>query len=216
MSAQTVGPLALLYLPPAHGAHVPSFAVAPCKPAFADALLNPLPAVHEVTSIVLQATAPDPDLNSPTAHMVHVPSFAVEPVTPGLVAEALLNPSPGPHVLSNGEVMSSQAVGPLALLYLPPAHGAQAPSSAVAPTRSAPAVGLEKALPAAQVLFAGDMSSQAAGPAAVLYLPAAHAAHVPSFAVAPRKSSALADALEKALPWPHVLVLMSEHASAPG
>ena len=73
--------------------------------------------------------------------------------------------------------MSSQAVGPLALLYLPAAHGAHVPSSAVAPSRSAFAVGLEKALPAAHVFCVMSIHLSSLDEDAALYLPAEQRSH---------------------------------------
>ena len=79
---------------------------------------------------------------------MHVPSLFVDPVSP-LVAEALLNPYPRLQVFVD---IRLQFVAPGVFLYLPAAHGVQAPSFAEAPIRFEPADALEKAKPALQVL----------------------------------------------------------------
>ena len=113
---------------------------------------------------------------------MHVPSLFVDPVSP-LVAEALLNPYPRLQVFVD---IRLHFVAPGVFLYLPAAHGVQAPSFAEAPIRSEPADALEKAKPALQVLSYGDdMSWQASVPVVALYFPAAHGVHAPSFDVAP-------------------------------
>ena len=106
-----------------------------------------------------------------------------------------------------------QFVAPGVFLYLPAAHGVQAPSFAEAPIRSEPADALEKAKPALQVL--SDMSWQASVPVVALYFPAAHDVHVPSFAVAPLRSVP-ADALLNSFPTRgQVITSMSMQAVAP-
>ena len=124
---------------------------------------------------------------------MHVPSLFVDPVIP-LLAEALLNPYPWLQVCVD---IRLHLVAPAAFLYLPAAHGVQAPSFAVAPIRSEPADALEKAKPALQLLSYGDvMSWQASVPVVALYFPAAHDVHVPSFDVAPSRSAPPADVLQ--------------------
>ena len=116
------------------------------------------------------------------------------------VPEALLNPYPGLQLLLAGDVIRIQLVGPAAFLYLPAAHGAQAPSFEVAPSKSAPADRLENAFPALQVLCAGNVIlSHGDVPVVALYFPAPHNVHVPSFDVAPSKSGP-ADELLTSLP----------------